>query len=386
MKAVTHLVVCLCSLMLSACAGLPEQPPADNTAQLTDGELLFGNTIEPVPTIDLLHVSPAMHAFVDADVTGSRFGYVRFRRLLDKMAEKNFFDNPYDMAATFTASEAFDARRGNCLAYTNLFIALAREAGLQAHYQLVDTKPTWNVESGYLVKNNHINVLVQKVNLPNSPGAELTVDFNLVDPDPEAPGDRISDSYATSLYFTNIAIDHLHEGELRSAFANLKRALILEPKNKDAWNNLAVLYSIENKYDAALRTHRVALQLDPRDKTAIGGIAKALVSLNRTDEAQRYTDLAKRYQERNPFYHYALAHQAFSSEAYDEALGSINQAIRLRRTNTRFYVLRAKTALALGDQELLDESLRLIRKHAGRKPSPRASRGPTTHATTLSFN
>ena len=57
--------------------------------------------------------------------------------------------NDYQADGTFVAAETFARGRGNCLGYTNLFIALARDLGLNARYQLIESHPTFDVTSGY---------------------------------------------------------------------------------------------------------------------------------------------------------------------------------------------------------------------------------------------
>ncbi len=41
-------------------------------------------------------------------------------------------DLQYDANATYTVSDIWQHRRANCLAFTLLFVTLAREAGIQA--------------------------------------------------------------------------------------------------------------------------------------------------------------------------------------------------------------------------------------------------------------
>ena len=305
-----------------------------------------------------------MQAFVDSGVGNSNFSFSRFRRLLTHMIDAGFFINQYDRTATFTAAETFTARKGNCLAYTNLFVALARAADLDASYQVVDGPPVWDAESGFLVRNNHINVRVDGVRFPGLDPGELTVDFNSVEADPLAFTRKVTDSYAASLFYANVAIEHLHAKDYRQTFGYLKRAVLTEPNNIDVWNNLGALYSILDKVEFAEQAYRLAMQIDPTDKTAVSGLAKSLAKQGREEEAEKYTRLATRYQNRNPYYHFALAQQALHNDAFNEALDAINQAIQLKRDNPRFYALRAAAAQELGDEALVAASERLQRKHS----------------------
>ena len=44
---------------------------------------------------------------------------------------------------TRTASETFRARRGNCLSFSNMFVAMARDVGLDVQFQEVEIPPDW---------------------------------------------------------------------------------------------------------------------------------------------------------------------------------------------------------------------------------------------------
>lgn len=365
------LVLTLASMTLASmtlgtmgCAMQPTRS-VDYDASLIDGTILFGKSIEPAAEQDPLWVSPQMAEFAQIRNGKRMTNYARFRALMKKLMASNFFVEQYVADATHTAAMTFDVRQGNCVSYTNLFVALAREMGLEANFQLVTGRPVWNVESGYLIKNNHINVVIDQINMPGFSNNEMTVDFNAVDMEEDAHRRRISDAHATSLFYANIAIQYLRGKDYEPAFAYLKRAILTAPNNQDLWNNLGVLYSVMQQPQLAEASYRTALQLDDRNKTAIAGVAKSLEQQGRLEEAEHYADLARRYQRRNPYYHFAVAQQAYSNSAYEDALVAINEAIQIRK-RSKFYALRAATAERLGDDLLAEESYRLQHKYRKR--------------------
>jgi len=356
--------------VLASCCGCANvgvsKPPVQYDPALIDGAAVFGHTVEPAPEVDMLGVSPEMKAFIEEDVKRGSFAYGKFRKLMAKLAQDGYFINQYDRSATFSAAETFAARRGNCLAYTNLFVALAREAGLTARYQLVDVAPTWDVESGFLMRNNHINVRVDGVRMPGMSKGELSVDFNAVEADPDTRRRVVSDEHAASLFYANLGIDRLRAEDNEGAFAYLKRAILIEPANIDLWNNLGAVFSIVGHPQSAEQAYEIAMSLDERDKTAVSGLAKSLRVQGREEEAADYTRLAIRYQNKNAYYHFAVAEQAFRNDAFDEALASVHQAIRLKHNNPRFYALQAAAAQEVGNEPLVEKSLRMHRKHSRR--------------------
>ncbi|MEM9622064.1 MAG: transglutaminase domain-containing protein [Pseudomonadota bacterium] len=371
----TVLAVLISLLVISGCA--TQQPKnIEYDANLIDGTALFGEPVAAAPPEDPLWVSPEMAEFAAIPAYRRMTHYSRFRFLMKKLLDNDYFVEQYVADATHTAAMTFERRKGNCVSYTNLFVALAREAGLDASFQLVTGRPVWNVESGYLVKNNHINVVLKQITMPGYTNNEMTVDFNAIDMDEDASRRRISDEHAVSLFYANIAIQHLRRQEFTDAFAYLKRAITTAPANQDLWNNLGVLYSVMEQPQMAEASYRTALRLEPRNKTAIAGVAKSLEQQGRLEEAQHYAELARRYQRRNPYYHFAVAQQAYSKNAYEAALEAVNEAIQIKK-RSKFYALRAATAEQLGDNLLAEESYRLqdkYRKRSNRISNPLSQR------------
>ena len=359
--------VLACAFVLSACVSSQNHGPFTYDPALIDGTTLFGRDVPAAEPISLLDLSPEMEDFLAPRITSPALGYTRFRRLLRELIDGGHFANMYVASGTYTAAETFHKGSGNCLGYTNMFIALARGAGLKARFQLVDTHPIWDVTQGYLIRNNHINVVIEDVALPGMRDSHITIDFNLVQPDPDdSEYQLVSDDFAAALYYANIAVDHLRENDLERSFAYMKRAILTDAQNPIAWNNLAILYSRYGHPEVAEAVYRTALRIKRNDKSALSGLVVALEAQGRMEEALEVSRRVRYYQLRNPYYHYALAEQAFRNEDYALAMVSIEEAIDLRGKDARFFALRAETASILGDADLAARSARLAAKYADR--------------------
>ena len=62
----------------------------------------------------------------------------------------------YDWLSNKTAREVFREGRGNCLAYSNLFVGMAREVGIEAVYVDVTMIERISREAEVIVNNGHI--------------------------------------------------------------------------------------------------------------------------------------------------------------------------------------------------------------------------------------
>ncbi len=355
--------------LLQGCASSSPQSHA-YPESLLDGKAAFGHPVEAAVAVDVLAVSQAMRGYIDAPIATQPLARLRLQALLKKMQADGFFADQYEPMGNYTAAETFVRKRGNCIAYTSMFVALARQAGLQASFQLVHEPPVWSVKSGFLQRTNHINVRVFGVGVPGGHADQVSVDFNSVEPEPEARRELISDAHAAALFYLNLSVEQLHQQNYEGAFAWLKRAILTSAENTDVWNNLGALYSVQQQPALAEQAYRMAHRVDPRDKTALAGLVKVLRRQGREDEASVYERRVTRYRNRNPYYHFALAEQAFSAAAYETALRSVNRAIALKSSNPNFYTLRAATAQQLGNARLEAESLALAEKYAHRRKQP----------------
>lgn len=360
----------LCCVVF-ALSGCLAQSPFRQTGSLDyDPSLLTGERVfdEPVPsqelpTVDVRRPSQEMLDYVDGTVGDSNLATKRFRRLFDGLLDDGYFESVYSANRTLTAAETFETRAGNCLSFTNMFVALARAAGLDARYQIVDVPPSWDADAGFLIRYTHINVVVRNVRLEKGFRPEVIVDFNVVQPDPDYPRREVSDEYAESLFYANRSVNLMRARHSREAFAYLRRALEIAPGNPDLWINLGAFYATQHDFDSSIEAYRVALQIDPRNKPAYSGLARSYGNAGDTQMAAYYEEKVRYYRERNPYFHYALAQAAFENGEYETSLEYVNTAIELRRRTARFHLLKGLVQQRLGDLEAAEHSLHLAKRY-----------------------
>ena len=363
-------------LLLSGCVTTAVQnrydnppPPQNHNPALLTGAIVFGEEVssDEVPTVDVLARDAAMDLFVETHVSGHRLSAARLRRLMNQLSREGYFDDSYDANKTQTAQETFHSRRGNCLSYTNLFIALARAAGLEAQYQIVAVPPTWNADAGMLIRNNHINVRLTGARFDQMYSDEYTVDFNALSSTQEYSKWPVSDAYARSLYYANVSVENIRLGENRAGFAYLVKAIELVPGNPDLWINLGAFYGRHDELELAIEAFHVALELEPNNKTAMSGLARGHRHLGRIELAESYERRVRSYRQRNPYYHFAVAQSAFADKRFDKTLVSINRAIDIKGRDSRFYFLKGLAEQNLGDENAAKKSFAKARRYGARE-------------------
>ena len=354
-------------LVASGCAvhtGRTEKAMPYVDPELVSGRAIFGEIVDvnESPAFDILGTTPEMVAYV-GNIGDARLSIMRFNRLLKRLRKSGFFENKYDASITNTAAATFESKVGNCLSYTNLFVALAREVNLKVSFQIARIQhPTWNVDIGLLIRNNHINVLVEGPRFDKAHNSGYTIDFNQVDADPDARTTKVTDAFAASLFYANLSVDQILAGNDRLAFAYLQRGILSEPRNADLWINLGAFYGRHRVHESAIGAYLIAQQLKPREKIILSGMERSYRALGQVEKADILKRKVKSYRQRNPYFHFAVAQTAYEEKNYQRSLTAIDKAIRLKRRNPRFHYLKSLAERQLDDHESAGKSLRKAKR------------------------
>jgi tetratricopeptide (TPR) repeat protein len=344
-------LVCVVALvLLGACtASGPRQSALTDEQLLTDDDLLAGDALpwdaRSAPALvseaEAFGLDDDMRAFV-ADFKGGDPAS-RLHRMLAAMEGRGLFSLNYANAYTRTARATFHDREGNCLSFTMLFVALARAAGLNVKYQVVDVPPSWNNDLALVVIGSHVNALVSA-----SFNREFVIDFNAKDFRGQYPSREVSDRYAVALFYSNLGAEALVRREYESSFALLQAAARAHADMPGPWVNLGVLYGRNGLYAHAEAAYLRALEADPREQSALANLASVYAALGRTALAEEYRQRIRRYRDANPYYHYGVAKMAYDEKRFEDALHALRSAIRLKRDEDDFYALQGSTLVELG--------------------------------------
>ncbi|MEJ2275107.1 MAG: tetratricopeptide repeat protein [Woeseiaceae bacterium] len=267
----------LVAAWLTACA--PQVVTTGDAAKdLLSGYELFGEVIDvsEIGTDNILALNDEMREYVDAKVGGDPQARSRLRKLIQGMIDDGLLTLDYDPNLTYTAIETFQNRQGNCLSFSILFAALAREADLDLTFQMVDIPPSFRADGDVILLNNHINVRVKRIRRDINFAGDYVVDFNTAEYSGNYDTTEVEDSYAIALYFSNVAVEAMQQGQLENAFRYLKKGIETDPGVAGLWVNLGVLYSRNENYSMAIDAYRQALSIQPSNKSALANLAGTL--------------------------------------------------------------------------------------------------------------
>jgi len=255
-----------------------------------------------------------------------------------------------EVASTFTPPVTFRERQGNCLSATMLFVLLAREAGLDVAYQLVDVPPTWSDEPDIIVVSTHVNALIE-----TRTGREFVVDFNEARYD-EREALQIDDDYILALFYNNLGAEALIRKDPELSFRYFRAAIDADPGISDVWSNVGVLYARQELDVHAEAAYLQALVADSRNRTAQTNLLNLYEARGDQEAANLLRERVRRYQERNPYYHFAIAERAYAEQRFDDALTAVTRAVRIKRDEQEFHHLRGLVYLELGREPEAEKS------------------------------
>lgn len=348
----TPIASVLFALLLSGCAALPSpDAPLDVSAPLS-GTAILGEPVDlaQLPDRDLLSLTPEIRQQL-ARIAPHRSPDARLAGLIRAFDEQAFHVN-YEADATLTAAETFDQQRGNCLAFTLMMVAMARELGADAYFNEVDVPPVWSSEEEQtFVVYRHINMVSE-----NRRGRRV-VDFNLEAYDPLYDQRRLDDREAFAQYYSNRGVELMQEGDVERAFLHLRKAVDLKPGSADLWANLGALYSRAGHRAEAEASYRQALLLNAGHLVSISNLERLYRAEGKIQLADAYAARARYHRERNPFFLYYQAREAYENGEYAVAKKQLKRALRQYEDDHRFHFLMGLTALRLGEFKATREHL-----------------------------
>lgn len=348
------LLTLLCCALLSACSSTRHvfDPATLAPLQFGDAVVLPAEVLAGTTPPDLLAVNDAMREFVATYTEGIHGERSRLIALHTAVKSAGALDMQYDPFADGTAEEAFERGTANCLSFANLFVALAREAGLKASYQWIDLRPEWQRIGERVALRLHVNVIVK-----TRDGAEYMVDIDPLRRHEIAGSHRISDREAQSLYYSNRAMQELSEDEVFEAWAGAVRALQLAPGMSHLWVNLGAIYRHVGQYAAAERAYFRALAIDATDRSAMNNLVVMYELTGRDDERSYWLDRLHRYRDRNPYYHANMGDIAARDGDWAGANVFYARAVQLQPEDSELIYGLAITEHRLGN---LDAAERLM--------------------------
>ncbi|MEZ5489436.1 MAG: tetratricopeptide repeat protein [Gammaproteobacteria bacterium] len=347
-----RVMVLLAALSLvSGCTGIKVDsgfsPDPETTARV------IAQDKDRFPAVDPLYLDDNLKLFLERQVGFGGTVRERVEKLQNLLFSAEFLDLQYSDERTQTAVEVFDSGEGNCLSVTNLYVAAARYLGIDASFQVVKVRPSWDRKGSLVVVSEHINA-VGKL----TPFETYVVDFT---PDlalQQLTARAVSDQHARAMYFNNLAVEQLVIRNYQAALDYLRNALWIMPDLAIAWNNIGTTFNRLGDAELAEYGYQMAFHYQPDNAAAVGNLARLYEAQGARSKAAALRRAVVRVNRANPYYHFEQGNFAFQDGRFDEAISFYQRAIRLNEYDPVFYVALANVYDVRGDEQLQRRMMR----------------------------
>lgn len=275
----------------------------------------------------------------------------RLRLLTDFVLNESGLGLLYDNETTRTVAETYRTRQANCLSFTLLFVALAREAGLKTHIQEYEQVLFWYLQDGLVYNSSHVNAKVEAGPLRQTVDVGRNMLLSRYKPK------IITDQRAMSFFYNNRGVELMAKGDLIAARQHMEKSLKLAPDEPSGWSNLGVLEMRVGDTAAAERAYREALKLDSRHDATLTNIVALYQRLNNHVLAEKYLRRLDQVQSADPFHQFMMATDSERRGDYAAAVGYYRRAIRLHRDEPAFQLGLARAYQGLGDTVRAERAL-----------------------------
>ncbi len=280
-----------------------------------------GGPVDPDLLAAPMRLSEPMKAWLAANVPRHAPTLTRLQILFHALQDSEDPKFEYRPGYTGTAEEVFESGELNCLSFSMLYVAMAREIRLSVYFLLVRDIQEFEKDGDLVVLSRHITAGYGIAD------HRVVLEFN-VGPDVDyRRAEAITDLEAVALFYSNRGAELLREGDNREAAQWLETAVAIDGKLAQAWVNLGVARRRSLDLAAAEAAYRRAIELAPRNHSAYQNLS-VLMRLRGEDDAA-VLDLLDRWGNLNPFTFLTLGDVALERGRLDEARRYFRRALRL---------------------------------------------------------
>jgi Tfp pilus assembly protein PilF len=315
--------------------------------------------LDPEQIIVPFSLTPDMHAWLKDNVQHAGTQQERLKALLRTIVSSAGLGVSYQADLTITAEDVFRTRKANCLAFTNLFVGMARELGVEVYFLLVEDLQSFSREGDLVVVSDHMTAAFGR------PPDRLVLDFTPGEVREYRETRELTDLVAVAMYYTNRGAGFLRSGDEPAALEWLETAAKLAPELAGAWTNLGVARRRTGDITGAEEAYRRALEADASALSAYQNLAALLRLRGQEQEANELLALTARRDNRNPFTFLDLGDLSLRYGRLQEAETYYRRALSLDRESPEPYAAIGLLRLNSGNAK---DARGWLRKAQGRDP------------------
>jgi len=314
----------------------------------------------------LFEMSEPMRHFAERVLRDPGSWRDRRQALIDALYVKDALQLAYDAEATRMASEAFEARAGNCLSLVLMTAAFAKHLDLPVNYQQVLVDDEFSRAGDLYLVTGHVNVMLGRHGPPpkGDDAQWLTIDFL---PQSELRGQRtvaLDEPTIVAMFLNNRAAEALARGDTTAAYWRARAALRRDPLFAPAANTLGVIYQRAGHAALAEGALRYAIERESRNASAWANLARLLKAQGRHEEAAAAARRLAELEPHPPFHFFELGRTALLRGDAAQARDLLLRELRLQPQQHEVHFWLAQAYAALGEARPAARHLALAADHS----------------------
>jgi tetratricopeptide (TPR) repeat protein len=246
----------------------------------------------------------------------------------------------HDPALTTDVLTAFKTRRGGCMTHAILFVTIARYLGVPAYYVHARTAHQFAERGDELIAMTHVAIGYDDAAIDHVVDIWTPLaDFRI------ARYERIDDSAALALYYSNRAVGDLTSGHLAQAEKLLRFLSRPAWGGAEVYNNLAAILLRQKRFDDALAVARVAIARFPDFKPLYTNGYLAALGTGNEPLAETFASRGRDLLDNDPIFlvargisEYERGHYAKSAKAFERARAAKHHSSIIHAWLVRAYV------------------------------------------------
>jgi tetratricopeptide (TPR) repeat protein len=357
-------IVLTCAL-LSACSSVPPSPRPD----LLD-DAAFAPASERIAAADVFAVSEPMREYLRQEIVPQLRQSGRQRALVDALYTRRKLRLDYDSAVTRNASQAFDARAGNCLSLVIMTAALARELGMTVTFQSAWAEEAWSRSSDLYFRSGHVNLTLGRRAADTGAGYDLynvTIDFLPHDMARKLRTTEITEQTVLAMFMNNRAAEALVQGRLDDAYWWAREGVRQDPGFMSVFNTLGVIYRRHGDLARAEQVFAHVLAHESQNTRAMGNLAQVLEQSGRRAEADAVKSRLARLEPDPPFYFFNLGLTAMQRKDFATARDMFAKEVRRADYNGEFHFWLGLAQFQLGNLDEAGKELALAMENSSQR-------------------
>ncbi|MDX5407266.1 MAG: tetratricopeptide repeat protein [Chromatiaceae bacterium] len=370
MKQNAAFLVCLATLLLSACANNNHISSVVESSQLFTDYPFPGIAETPETPEEIFalpkHVKQELVQLVADEYVAEQ----RAKAVLEYIFSSAEDGLLYDNAATKTASETLQFGQANCLSLSILAFSMAKELGMDASFQDVQIPEYWTNQMGQSWLNGHVNIKLKQQSLvENSIGRSLLGSDVVIDFDPDTlkkrfPEYKIGINRVIAMFYNNKAAIAYAEKNYAQAYRYYAAAANTDPSFAVTWSNLAILYRQHGLYDLAEDSYKHSLAIEPDSNNTLANLAFLYRQTGNISKAEQLENRVLQKRKNNPYYYIMLGNEALEGRETAGAITHFKQAVTLDKTNHEAYFGLAKAHYLAGDKDQASRFMAKAKQYA----------------------